>query len=429
MFGKSIYKITYHELQKLLKSNAIFEGHRLDFKEDFGSKTKEIAKDVSSFANANGGFLIYGIDDDKNICGVDKITNDRGVVEWFNQAVSGNVEPSVFYYDPSCIEIPESDKIVIIIEIPESSKKPHMLTSDYRYYTRINDSSMVAKHFQVRDMFMYSRDKKSDFSTFYENRNLDKEKDNFAETPLSIKIKRNVENSDGPKRPLVVFSIIPKYLDEEIFKGNTEDNMLWLKTHQYINVGDYSCTMYGSHYDLKGKLDGYVSEHIDRSKAYCSYFELLTNGYLEAGFSSSMTYTGHDDYTNKSFWTVHIDMVIGYYIALLKWAKEFYEYCDYREEFLFQVSITDALNARLYGFKEDFNYRRHKNKQIRNEFDNNIAIPKAISTRDLDDDKILKYAIDASDKIHRTFGLNQDYLFENSKYPSKKIQEFDLYGF
>jgi hypothetical protein len=101
---------------------------------------------------------------------------------------------------------------------------------------------------------------------------------------MSIRINRDNEDINRPKRLLVGFSIIPKYLDEETFRGDTEDNMEWLKSHQYINVGDYSCSMYGSHYDIKEKLDGYLSEHIDRDKVYCSYFELLTRGYVEAGF-------------------------------------------------------------------------------------------------------------------------------------------------
>jgi hypothetical protein len=122
-------------------------------------------------------------------------------------------------------------------------------------------------------------------------------------------------------------------------------------------------------------------------------------------------------------------MVIGYYIALLSWAKQFYIHCDYREEFLFQVSIRDSLNARLYGFKEGFNYSKYQMRPVSNEYDTNIAIPKAISTRDLNYEKILKLAKDVSNKLHRAFGHKYDYLFENSKYPSKKIQEFDLYGF
>jgi len=377
MFGKRIHKVTYEDLVKLLDSKELHEGYRLDFKRELGRKNKEIAKDVSSFANTNGGYLIYGIDDDddQTIIGIDSIVNNRNIAEWFNQVISGNVMPDIFYKEPHCIKIPDTDKVVMIIEIPESSRKPHMLTEDHRYYIRVNDSSRAAKHHEVRDMFSYSRDRKSDFESYFKYRNLDTDNENFALTYLSNKIERQPTNNDLKNRPLILFSVLPKYINEEMFLGSSAEQLHWFNKHSTVEIGNESLEIHGHYSDMKGKIDGYISEHLDRNQEFCSYFEVLTNGFVEAGFSRS--FANVSTRTQKQCWTLDVDLIIGYYIGLLKWIRKFYTHCEYRDEFLIQISMTDILDAKLLGFKKEVR-PSYMYDDLRNKYDNKLSIAKRV---------------------------------------------------
>ena len=62
--GKSLDKITESDLQELI-DNGVAEGKTLDYKEKLSGNSdaekKEFLYDVSSFANASGGNLIFGI--------------------------------------------------------------------------------------------------------------------------------------------------------------------------------------------------------------------------------------------------------------------------------------------------------------------------------------------------------------------------------
>ena len=68
--GKSLDKITESDLQELI-DNGVAEGKTLDYKEKLSGNSdaekKEFLYDVSSFANASGGNLIFGITEDKGI--------------------------------------------------------------------------------------------------------------------------------------------------------------------------------------------------------------------------------------------------------------------------------------------------------------------------------------------------------------------------
>ncbi len=427
MLGKKTNQITYNDLLELLNSSEFVEGHKLDFKRELVNKPKDIVKYVSSFANANGGFLIYGVDDDKKIVGIDRTMKGKNVVEWYNQVVSGNTEPDIFYHDPHCIDIPNSNKIIMIIEIPESTRKPHMVTGD-RYYTRLNDSSKSASHYQVRDMFMYSRERKLEFESFYKKRNLDIESEEFMNTQLSKNVDRKPIRTSLETLPLILFSVIPKYLDEEVFKGNSKEQINWLESHQHVDVTGMSVRLYQPSYGWDSKINGYISSHLDRDKDLVSYFEVLTNGYVESGFSRSFCYPFHEEAIKKDLCAVYLNLLVGYSMSLLKWTKCFYDYCDYRDEFLFQLSFKDVLNSRLYGLKEGLQRLWYKHSGIMNKYNDKLAIKMKLSTRELDDEQILEIGRLISDKISRAFGITEDILFDNGQYPKYAMRDFKLYG-
>ena len=219
MFGKHVSELNFSDIEYLIKERKEQEGHHLDYKKSIGNPDKaknELAKDISSFANSSGGFLILGIDDNLEIVGLEREINKKSIDEWINQVVSSNIEPQVFYYDPKIIEIPSSEKVIVVIQVPESTRKPHIVSELFNYFVRINDSSKKANHSQIRDMFEFSRNRTDDFNAFLQKRNIQNEDDeNFGVNRNSKTLYSEVPNHTGNEKPMVLFSLIPKYPNEE----------------------------------------------------------------------------------------------------------------------------------------------------------------------------------------------------------------------
>jgi predicted HTH transcriptional regulator len=138
--------------RKLLK-DLIEEGENIqcEFKRQFTTPEK-IAKEMIALANTKGGYVIFGVDDDKEIIGVE---SEKSEAEMINDAVKNYCEPALQY----SIDFIELDgKEVIVVSIPESSQKPHRL-QDYKneidintavVMIRVNDKSIQASKEMVR---------------------------------------------------------------------------------------------------------------------------------------------------------------------------------------------------------------------------------------------------------------------------------------
>lgn len=127
------------------------ENLQVEFKQRFSSHEK-IAREIIAFANTAGGFILFGIDDDKKIYGV---ASEKGEAELIKETIDNYCEPPVSYE----LEYIELDgKEIVILYIPESDTKPHRL-QDYmkeldinkaQVFVRVNDKSMLASKEMIR---------------------------------------------------------------------------------------------------------------------------------------------------------------------------------------------------------------------------------------------------------------------------------------
>src|ERR1700712_1908959 len=92
------------------------EGVTLDFKKTITSCEK-IAKTMVSFANNKGGRLLIGVDDDGTIRGVKSEDEERYMI---TRAAHLYARPVL---EPTFEEIYFDDKMVLVVDTPESSVK------------------------------------------------------------------------------------------------------------------------------------------------------------------------------------------------------------------------------------------------------------------------------------------------------------------
>lgn len=135
--------------------NKIQEDLHLDYKQSSAldpSKKDEIAKDVSAFANSDGGVLIYGIVEENNL----PVSKDDGVDhkkisrERLEQIISSNITPRID--DIEIVPIPLSDdKSIFVVKIPKSNRAPHQ-SSNKKYHKRFNFLSVAMEDYEINDV-------------------------------------------------------------------------------------------------------------------------------------------------------------------------------------------------------------------------------------------------------------------------------------
>lgn len=149
----------YNYLLKLI-ANRIEENPELEYKaggalQKDDKKVIEITKDVSSFANSNGGVLIYGIAEDQsdkrfpgNIDAVDAKVISK---EWLEQIINSKIRPRIHGLKIHVVALPEDERqVVYILEIPKGNTAHQ--ADDKKYYRRHNFMVEPLYDHEIRDI-------------------------------------------------------------------------------------------------------------------------------------------------------------------------------------------------------------------------------------------------------------------------------------
>jgi hypothetical protein len=120
------------------------------------SKTDEITKDVSAFANSSGGTLIYGITETRDKTrppvaqSVDPISRTDFPKEWLEQIIQ-SIQPRIEGYMIHAITIDEvANSGCYVVEIPQSHTAHQ--ARDKRYYKRHNFTVLPMEDYEIRDV-------------------------------------------------------------------------------------------------------------------------------------------------------------------------------------------------------------------------------------------------------------------------------------
>jgi predicted HTH transcriptional regulator len=129
--------VTIRDVQKYIDAG---EGFEREFKRKVSTPQK-IAKTLSSFANTRGGIVLFGVDDDGTIVGVESEKSELGLIEESAQLLCS---PPVSL---TISIVPYRRRDVIVASIPESTDKPHYVVDEdgeRKVFIRVNDNTVIA---------------------------------------------------------------------------------------------------------------------------------------------------------------------------------------------------------------------------------------------------------------------------------------------
>lgn len=142
-----------------LINNEIEESTRLEYKRCFANdksrRREDIAKDVSAMANANGGIIIYGLQEKETIKGhsipekempINKLSMTK---DQLAQIISSCISPKIKDIEITYIPIDEESGL-FVVEIPKSCTVHQNLVSHY-YHIRRNATIEIMEDYEIRD--------------------------------------------------------------------------------------------------------------------------------------------------------------------------------------------------------------------------------------------------------------------------------------
>lgn len=144
---------TIQDIDELIRSQ-VQESIHLDYKDGraLTGTHVEISKDVSAFANSDGGVIIYGVQESGHlpigIEGVDHIVISR---ERLESMIQSNVSPPIA--DICIKQLPiDTARSIFAVCVKKSLRSPHQDRQSKRYYKRSNFQSVPMEDYEIQDI-------------------------------------------------------------------------------------------------------------------------------------------------------------------------------------------------------------------------------------------------------------------------------------
>ncbi|MDM5360423.1 ATP-binding protein [Peribacillus sp. ACCC06369] len=175
LLNKAPHVIDKEDIQELIDAKVI-ENKRIEYKKELpglAEKDKvEFGRDVSSFANASGGYIIFGIE--SNTAGEPirfnpLIVNADQEILRIESMIRSKIEPRI----PGVVTVPINleEGYLIVIYIPKSWVSPHVMKINnerFEFYSRTSNGKYPLDYNEIRSNFLAAErtfDRIRDFRT------------------------------------------------------------------------------------------------------------------------------------------------------------------------------------------------------------------------------------------------------------------------
>ena len=186
--GKTADKVTKDDLNTIIDNEDYAEGQYFDYKRLFGFDDKaldsnkqsleiiEFKKDVCSFANAEGGYIIVGVTEEKGIpqelLGIDIPKGNTDAYKLKIRDKLANIQPKIPSVKIHCVML-QSGNYVVIVEIVADGFTPYVYNKvgdPFDFVIRNGGGKIRMSYNQVMRMFNQSLELNKKIEEFRQNR-------------------------------------------------------------------------------------------------------------------------------------------------------------------------------------------------------------------------------------------------------------------
>ena len=151
---------------RLIEQISLGESKTLEFKQEL-PENKKIAKTVISFSNIAGGKLIIGVDDDRNIVGIEE-ENIFELQDKIASIIYDNCTPNII---PEIYTVNCEGKLLLVVEVFRGNLLPYYLKSEGKNqgtYIRVGASNRKAEYENILELERQKRNIGFDEEVNYE---------------------------------------------------------------------------------------------------------------------------------------------------------------------------------------------------------------------------------------------------------------------
>lgn len=276
MFGKAIDEVSVADLQALVEAR-IPEGRRIEFKRDHYGRTedarREFAADVSAMANALGGYLLIGIEEENGIAskivGVD-VGNSDALVRGITESIRASIEPPILGVRVRWIEI-DAGRGVLMIQVERSWNAPHRVAvaRDNRFFLCDENGKHPMSVNELRRAFLFASEIEDRIRRFRSER-------------LQLLI--------ANEGPLAVNDASPRLILHVVPQAAFTDNIQLTFDPRGTGIPPLGASGWNSMYSLDGLVT--YSGPEERFESVRAFSTIFRNGVVEA---VAQVYTGEKD--------------------------------------------------------------------------------------------------------------------------------------
>jgi hypothetical protein len=318
-----------------LVENKIQENISLDYKRDLNLESsderKEFLYDICSFANTEGGIIIYGVEEEKGenssnsgipgkIIGIQHNGIDSLILK-IEDIIGNSIQPKISNIRIISLEV--STKTVLVIIVPKNIGLPHMVTykSTNKFYKRRNSGKYLVDIYELNQMFM-------------QNNELQEKANKFVLDRLNLVLNEEFMPNVMTKKSSFIHIIPLSFAQNQVRLTNRED-------YQYIyDHLDILNSVSGKHHNFEGYI---MYSFYPGETKIDSFLQVFRNGVIEY-FSVSYINTILPNNDQQSF---YIDDFERDTIDLVSKSISYYKKINLFDPLLIFINIFDLLDVRI----------------------------------------------------------------------------------
>jgi hypothetical protein len=329
--GKPIQELAEADIRTLIERE-VGESRILDYKREMYSNSdadkRDLACDISAFANSNGGFLIVGIEcDEENNKPVEVVGVDNNGLEARIESVClDRIDEPLSNgrdYRLEIIPLANTDHVVLVIQIFESLRAPHMVSFQKQryFYVRHGRQSRPADINDLRALFEKVQGYMSKAEIFIAER------------------KARPTNPNGDGFGWATLSVVPLMMRQDVVKVDRDTTYAWF--NRAVRHPRAAHSVFPNPINLQPSRHGFSYEDRRNAAGRVSHrLVVFRNGSVELGMD--LLNPNHPNWC-----VIPTSWLEPTFLDALYFAGQLYQFCDYYGEVRVLMRFIDAQGSTL----------------------------------------------------------------------------------